>query len=50
MDEVANAIINVIDRPRREVDLPWYMGVSSKIYGMAPGTIEKLGKNFFDKK
>lgn len=50
VDEVADAIINVINRPRREVDLPWYMGVSSKIYSMAPGAIEKLGKNFFDKK
>lgn len=48
--EVSNAIVRVIDRPVREVDLPWYMGISSKAYSMAPGLIERLGRDFFMKK
>lgn len=50
VDEVSNAIARVIDRPVREVDLPWYMGISSKAYSMAPGLIERLGRDFFMKK
>ncbi|MFX3674832.1 MAG: SDR family NAD(P)-dependent oxidoreductase [Paenisporosarcina sp.] len=50
VEEVANAIVQVIDRPVREVNLPWYMGISSKVYGMAPGMIEQVGRKFFMKK
>lgn len=48
--EVSSAIVRVIERPVREVDLPWYMGISSKAYNMAPGLIERVGRNFFMKK
>ncbi len=48
--EVSDAILHVMERPIREVNLPWYMGVSSKVYGMAPGMIEKIGRGFFTKK
>ena len=50
VDEVSNAVVRVINRPVREVNLPWYMGISSKVYGMAPGMIERVGRNFFAKK
>lgn len=50
VDEVTNGILRVIKRPVREVNLPWYMGISSKMYGMAPGIIERVGRNFFMKK
>ena len=50
VDEVTNGILRVIKRPVREVNLPWYMGISSKVYGIAPGIIEKVGRNFFNKK
>lgn len=50
VEEVSNAVVRVINRPAREVDLPWYMGISSKMYGMAPGIIERLGRDFFTKK
>lgn len=48
--EVSDAIVRVMERPVREVNLPWYMGVSSKVYGMAPGMIERIGRGFFMKK
>jgi len=50
VDEVSNAVVRVINRPVREVNLPWYMGISSKVYGMAPGMIERVGRDFFTKK
>lgn len=50
VEEVSNAVVRVINRPVREVDLPWYMGISSKVYGMAPGIIERVGRDFFTKK
>lgn len=50
VEEVSNAVVRVINRPVREVDLPWYMGISSKVYGMAPGMIERVGRDFFTKK
>ncbi len=49
-EKVANATINTIGKKTREVNLPWYMGISSKIYAIAPSIVEKLGKNFFNKK
>jgi uncharacterized protein len=50
VEEVSNAVVRVINRPVREVNLPWYMGISSKVYGMAPGIIERVGRDFFMKK
>jgi short-subunit dehydrogenase len=50
VDEVSNAVVRVMNRPVREVNLPWYMGISSKVYGMAPGMIERVGRDFFTKK
>lgn len=50
VDEVVNAIIRVIHRPVREVNLPWYMGITSKLYAVAPSFIERIGKSFFNKK
>jgi len=50
VDEVSNAVVRVMNHPVREVNLPWYMGISSKVYGMAPGMIERVGRDFFTKK
>jgi len=50
VDEVSKGVLRVIERPVRELNLPWYMGISSKLYGLAPGIIEKAGRNFFMKK
>lgn len=49
-ETVANAVIKIIATPVREVNLPGYMGWTSKLYSLAPGLIEKWGKRFFDKK
>lgn len=50
VEEVSNAVVRVINHPVREVNLPWYMGISSKVYGMAPAFIERVGRDFFMKK
>ena len=50
VDEVSDGIIRVIKQPVRELNLPWYMGISSKAYNLAPGAIEKVGRRFFMKK
>lgn len=49
-EEVAQATIKTIERPVREVNLPRIMGLTSKLYVMAPATVEFLGKSFFNKK
>jgi len=50
VDEVTKGIVGVIKHPVREMNLPWYMGITSKAYGLAPGIIERVGRNFFMKK
>lgn len=49
-EEVARATIKTIERPVREVNLPKIMGLSSKLYAIAPATVEFLGKSFFNRK
>jgi uncharacterized protein len=49
-EEVAQGVLRVIERPVRELNLPWYMSISSKLYGLAPGIVERAGRNFFMKK
>ncbi|MCZ2260145.1 SDR family NAD(P)-dependent oxidoreductase [Sporosarcina sp. G11-34] len=50
VDTVVDAIIQVIDKPVRDVNLPWYMGVTSKLHAVAPTLVERLGRKFFLKK
>lgn len=50
VSSVANSIIDVINRPVREVNLPWYMGITSKLHAISPRLVERVGRNFFLKK
>lgn len=50
VDKVVDAIVRTIDKPVREVNLPWYMGVTSKLHALAPGFVERIGRRFFMKK
>lgn len=50
VDTVVHAIVSVIGKPVREVNLPWYMGITSKLYALAPTLVERLGRRFFMKK
>lgn len=49
-EKVAFAIAKAIERPVREIDLPFYMNFTSKLYAVFPKTVETLGKGFFNKK
>ncbi len=49
-EEVAQATVKTIERPVREINLPRVMGLTSKLYAIAPATVEWLGKSFFNKK
>lgn len=49
-DFVAKEVMKTIQRPVREVNLPRIMGVSAKLYALAPTLVEKLGSGFFNKK
>ncbi|GLC89229.1 SDR family NAD(P)-dependent oxidoreductase [Lysinibacillus piscis] len=49
-EEVALAVMKTIERPVREVNLPRFMGWTSKLYALAPAAIEYVGKSFFHKK
>lgn len=50
VDTVVEAIVSAIEKPVREVNLPWYMGITSKLYAFAPSLVERLGRRFFMKK
>ena len=47
---VADAVLKVIDKPVREINLPGIMGISSKLYALTPGLVEKIGRKYFMKK
>lgn len=47
---VVAEMLKVMDRPVREVNLPRIMAITSKLYAIAPATVEFLGKGFFNKK
>lgn len=50
IDEVADCIQETISTPKRDVNLPGIMGFTSKLYGLAPSLVEKLGRKYFMKK
>ena len=47
---VANAVVQTIEKPVREINLPGIMGLSSKLYAIAPNLVEKVGRKYFVKK
>lgn len=47
---VAQETVKTIARPVREVNLPRIMGLTSKLYALAPAAIEFLAKPLFNKK
>lgn len=49
-DKVVTATMRAIERPVREVNLPRIMGITSKLYAVAPAIVEFVGKGFFNKK
>lgn len=49
-ETVVASIVKVIEHPVREVDLPAYMSITSKLYAVFPKAVETLGKGFFTKK
>ncbi|WP_432358720.1 SDR family NAD(P)-dependent oxidoreductase [Sporosarcina sp. UB5] len=50
VDTVANKVIQTIEKPVREINLPGIMGFTSKLYALAPRLIEKIGRHYFMKK
>lgn len=49
-EHVAEETVKTIARPVREVNLPRIMGLTSKLYALAPAVIERLAKPLFNKK
>ena len=49
-EHVALETVKTIARPVREVNLPRIMGLTSKLYALAPAAIEFLAKPLFNKK
>jgi len=48
--DVAQATVRTIKTRKREINLPWYMGISSKMYAMSPSLVEFIGKPLFNRK
>ncbi|WP_170840909.1 SDR family NAD(P)-dependent oxidoreductase [Salibacterium halotolerans] len=49
-DKVAERVLKLTIRPRRELNMPWWMDIVSRLYRIWPGLIEKAGKRWFQKK
>lgn len=49
-EKVAQEVVKAIEKRPREVNLPRIMGVTSKLYAVAPALVEFVGKGFFNKK
>ena len=49
-DTVAREVVRTIERPVREINLPRLMGLTAKLYALAPSLVETVGKGFFNKK
>lgn len=47
---VAEKVVKTIEKPVRELNLPWYLSITSKLYATAPKMTEIFGKSFFEKK
>jgi len=47
---VAEKTVNIIGKPKREVNLPKWMNIGSKMYQLAPGLVEKLAGDAFNRK
>ena len=50
VDTVVDSVMQSIEKPVREVNLPWYMGITSKLHALAPTLVERLGRKYFLKK
>lgn len=49
-EKVAQGVVHIIEHPTRELNLPRVMGLTSKLYAVAPGLVEKVGRSFFNRK
>ncbi|MGN7387671.1 SDR family NAD(P)-dependent oxidoreductase [Sporosarcina sp. SAFN-015] len=47
---VADAVVQTIGKPVREINLPGIMGLTSKLYALSPSLMEKVGHKYFFKK
>ncbi|WP_062198453.1 SDR family NAD(P)-dependent oxidoreductase [Massilibacterium senegalense] len=47
---VAKKVIEAIHQPKREINLPWWMGIGAKAYQLAPSITEKIGGDSFKMK
>ena len=48
--KVASAVVKAIEKKPREINLPRILGVTSKMYAVAPKVVEFFGSGFFNKK
>lgn len=50
VETVVDAVVKIVGKPVRDVNLPWYMGVTSRMHAVAPTLVERLGRKYFMKK
>ena len=49
-EEVADCVIKGIIRPRREINLPWWMDIGSRLFHLFPSLMDRLATHFLHKK
>lgn len=49
-EEVAQKIVSILGKNKRELNLPWQMAVLVKLRGLFPALIDSIGKKYFNYK
>lgn len=49
-DVVAKKVVRAMEKPKREINVPFTMNVGSRMYQAAPGLLERIVGKLFDKK
>lgn len=49
-EAVAKKVVSLIEKPKREVNLPWWMNVATKAHSLSPSLFERLAYSFLAKK
>ncbi|HEX7064352.1 MAG TPA: SDR family oxidoreductase [Bacillales bacterium] len=49
-DVVARKVVRAMERPKREINVPFSMSAGSRLYQMFPGTLEKIMGSFLNMK
>ncbi|GAF17853.1 short chain dehydrogenase [Bacillus sp. JCM 19046] len=49
-ENVAKKVILLMEKPKREINVPWWMNLATKAHSLSPNLFERLAYSFLAKK